>query len=105
MGDIVFLVYISIAMIFFIHSIISYKKKKIIYTINSENLRVTKDTYYNLQLLFCIINCALLVFESVIIYNVTNDSYFSWCYIITFWLINYLLKFIAIKMKYLNYNS
>ena len=49
MGDLVFIVYISIALIFLIYSIISCKKKNIIYTIRNENINVLKDDYYNLQ--------------------------------------------------------
>ena len=102
MGDLVFIVYISIALIFLIYSIISYKKKNIVYTIRNEKINVLKDDYYNLQLLFCVFNCILLVLESVIIYNKTNTSLFVCYYLATFWIVNYLLKFISIKMKYLN---
>ena len=102
MGDVVFIVYTSIALIFLIYSIISYKKKSIIYTIRNEKINVLKDDYYNLQLLFCVFNCILLVLESVIIYNKTNTSLFVCYYLATFWIVNYLLKFISIKMKYLN---
>ena len=102
MGDLVFIVYISIALIFLIYSIISYKKKNIIYTIRSEKINVSKDNYYNLQLLFCVSNCILLILESVAIYNKTNTTLFVCYYLVTFWVVNYLLKFIGIKMKYLN---
>ncbi len=102
MGDTVFIVYISIALIFLIYSVISYKKKSVIYTIRNEKIKVLKDDYYKIQLLFCVFNCILLILESVIIYNNTNTSLFMCYYIATFWVVNYLLKFIAIKMKYLN---
>ena len=104
MGDTVSIVYISIALIFLIYSIISYKKKSIIYTIRNEKekINVLKDDYYKMQLLFCVFNCILLILESVIIYNNSNTSLFVCYYLATFWIVNYLLKFIAIKMKYLN---
>lgn len=102
MGDVVLIVYISIALIFLVYSIISYKNKSIIYTISNENISVLKDDYYNLQLLFCVFNCILLILESVIIYNNTNTPLFVSYYLATFWIVNYLLKFIAIKMKYIN---
>lgn len=89
-------------LIFFIYGLISYKKKIIIYTINNENMKITKDSYYSLQLLFCIIICILLVFESVMTIN--SISFFACYYIATFWLMNYLLKFISIKMKYVSVN-
>ncbi|SCH45488.1 hypothetical protein [Romboutsia sp. 1001713B170207_170306_H8] len=104
MGNVVFTVYISIALIFLIYSIISCKKKRIIYTIRNKRINVSKDNYYNLQLLFCIANCILLILESVIAYNKTSTSLFVSYYLATFWLVNYLLKFIGIKMKYLNTN-
>jgi len=102
MGDVVFIAYISIAFIFLIYSIISYKKKSIIYTIRNKNINVLKDDYYNLQLLFCVLTCILLILGSLIIYNKVHINLFVSCYVGTFWLLNYLLKFIAIKMKYLN---
>jgi hypothetical protein len=92
---------IIIPLILFIYSLISYKKKIIICTINNNNnMKVTKDSYYSFQLLFCIINCILLIFESVMTIN--SISFFVCYYIATFWLMNYLLKFISIKMKYVN---
>lgn len=91
---------ILIPLIFLIYSLIAYKKKFIIYTIKNNNIRVTKDSYYILQLLFCIINCILLVFESVM--TIKSISFFACYYVATFWLMNYLLKFVSIKMKYIS---
>lgn len=102
MGDIVLIIYISIAVIFLIYSIISFRKRRIIYAINNEKIKVVKDNYYNLQLSFCVLNSILLILESVIFYNNTNISLFVCYYLVTFWIVNYLLKFIAIKMKYLS---
>ena len=102
MEDLFFIVYISMALIFLIYSIISYKKKRIIYTIRNKKINVLKDDYYKIQLLFCLFNCILLILESLIIYNKININLFVSYYLVTFWAINYLLKFIAIKMKYLN---
>ena len=59
--------------------------------------------YYSLQLLFCIITCVLLVFESVIAIN--NILFFTCYYIATFLFINYLLKFISIKMNFISING
>ena len=91
---------IIIPLILFIYSLMSYKKKFIICTINNKNMKVTKNSYYNLQLLFCIISCILLVFESVM--TITNIVFFACSYVATLWFMNYLLKFISIKMKYLS---
>ena len=95
------IVSISMALIFLIYSIISYKKKRIIYTIlnEKEKIIVLEDDYYKIQLLFCVFNCILLILESIIIYN---TRFFICYYLATFWIVNYLLKFMAIKMKYLN---
>ena len=92
---------IIIPLILFIYALISYKKKTIVYTINNDRMKVTKDSYYSLQLLFYIIICILLVFESVM--TIKSISFFICYYIATFWLMNYLLKFISIKMKYITY--
>lgn len=86
----------------FIYSLISYKKKTIIYTKNNENIKVLKDSYYSLQLLFYIITCILLVFESVM--TISSISIFICYYIATFFLMNYLLRFISVKMNYLSVN-
>lgn len=91
---------IIIPLIFFIYGLISYKKKAIIYTIKNDNMKVIKDSYYSLQLLFCIAICILLVFQSVM--TIESIGLFSCYYIATFWVMNYLLKFISIKMKYIS---
>ena len=94
--------YISIALIFLVYSIISYKKKSIIYAVRDgkEKVTVLKDDYYKMQLLFCVLNCILLILETLIIYIHSNSGLFTLYYIGTFWIVNYLLKFMAIKMKY-----
>lgn len=104
MDNIDYITYIGAALSFLIYSIISYKNKNIIYTIRSEKMSAIKSDYYKLQLLFCIANCILLILESVISYNMENTKFFLLYYFATFWLVNYLLKFIAVKMKYLNIN-
>ena len=95
--------YISIALIFLVYSIISYKKKSIIYAVRDgkEKVTVLKDDYYKIQLLFCVLNCILLILETLIIYIHSNSGLFTLYYIGTFWIVNYLLKFMAIKIKYL----
>lgn len=93
---------IIIPLIFFTYSLVSFKKKFIIYTIKNNNMKVIKDSYYSLQLLFCIITCVLLVFESVMAIN--NILFFACYYIATFLFINYLLKFISIKMNFISIN-
>ena len=94
---------IIIPWIFFTYSLVSFKKKFIICTIKNNNIKVIKDSYYSLQLLFCIITCVLLVFESVIAIN--NILFFTCYYIATFLFINYLLKFISIKMNFISING
>ena len=48
---------ICMALIFLVYSIISYKKKSIIYAVKDgkEKLTVLKDDYYKMQLLFCVL--------------------------------------------------
>lgn len=91
---------ITIPLIFLIYGIMAYKKKIIICTINNNKMKVVKNSYYSLQLLFCIINCILLVFVSLMI--TANIIQYVCYYIATFWLMNYLFKFISIKMNYVS---
>ena len=93
---------IIIPLTLFIYSLISYKKKTIIYTNNNENMKVTKDSYYSLQLLFSITTCILLVFESVMAIN--SIGIFICYYIATIFIMNYLLRFMSVKMNYLSEN-
>lgn len=102
MKDIVFIIYVGIALIFLVYSIMSWKNKKMIYTIQSEKISVLKDKYYNLQLWFCVLNCILLILCSVFMRDKANTAFFVSCYLCIFWVVNYSLKFIGIKMKYLN---
>lgn len=104
MEKLIYAPYICLALAFLIYSIISYQNKNIIYTVRNEKLSVIKSDYYKIQLLFCIANCTLLILESIIAYNMKNTNLFLFYYLATFWLVNYLLKFISIKMKYLNIN-
>ena len=73
----------------------------IIYTIRSKKVSVIKDDYYKVQLSFCIFKCILLILGGVNIYNKVSINLFISYYLSVFWLVSYLLKFIAIKMKYL----
>lgn len=93
---------IIIPLTLFIYSLILYKKKIIIYTKNDENMKVKKDSYYSLQLLLYIITCILLVFQSLMAIN--SVIIFICYYIATFILMNYLLRFISVKMNYLSVN-
>ena len=102
MENLIFITYIGLALFFLIYNVISYKKKNIIYTIRKGNISVIKDDYYNIQLIFSIFNCILLILGTVFIYNKIDVPLFVALYIGVYWLVNYLLKFIAIKMNYLN---
>lgn len=101
MGDIVFLICIAAPVMFFIYSIVSYKKKFIIYTIKDKNMKVVNDAYYRLQLSFCIVNSILIALGIIIIYNIKKPTTIVFYYMSVFWILNYLLKFMAIKKNYI----
>lgn len=101
MGDTVFLICMSAPVIFFIYSIVSYKNKFIIYTIKDKNMKVVNDAYYSLQLSFCIINSILVALGIFILYNSKNATSIVFYYLAVFWILNYLLKFMAIKKNYI----
>ena len=104
MENLIFIGEIALTLFLLIYNIIAYKKKNIIYTIREQNIGVIKDDYYKLQLIFSIINCILLLLLTIFIYSKIAVQLFVGLYGSIFWLVNYLLKFIAIKMKYLNVN-
>lgn len=101
MGDIVFLICIAAPVMFFIYSIVSYKKKFIIYTIKDKNMKVVNDAYYRLQLSICIVNSILVALGIIIIYNIKKPTTIVFYYMAVFWILNYLLKFMAIKKNYI----
>ena len=101
MDDKLYIFLILIPIVFLIYSIITFENKTIIYTVNDNDIKVAKSSYYILQLLFCIINAVLLGIEIKIFYNKIDVRYFILIYVISFWTINFLLKYIAFKNKYL----
>ena len=102
MENLIFIACIGLTLFLLIYNIISYKNKNIIYTIRKGNISVIKDDYYKIQLIFSIFNCILLILGTVFIYSKIDIQLFVALYTSVYWLVNYLLKFLAIKMKYLN---
>ena len=87
MENLIFITYIGLALFFLIYNVISYKKKNIIYTIRKGNISVIKDDYYNIQLIFSIFNCILLILGTVFIYNKIDVplfcSFIYWCILVS----------------------
>ena len=101
MIDILCMAFIFIPIILFIYSLILYKKKKVIYSIGIKSTEVVVEKFYRLQLTFCIINVVALLLEVFVFYGEINTNIFILIYVMTFWFISYLLKFISMKKIYI----
>lgn len=90
--------------VFIIYNIICYFNKKVIYTINNKKFVINNNNFFKIQLILSCINSILI---SIIVYEwEKHDSKFLGflLFIVTFWGINYLIKFIAIFKKYAKIN-
>ena len=98
MEKLVFLISgIIIPILWFItYNLYCYKKKKVIYTIRKNDIKVIDDRFYALQLSISIFNSICL---TVIAYNI-KSPYMPLLYLSVFWLINYAIKWISIGKKY-----
>ncbi len=91
----IFLIFgIIVPIIFIIYNLFCYYNEKIIYTINNKKLKVINKKFFKLQLGMSIVNSisiaiAIYFMEKV---NVVGGYLF---FILIFWGINYLIKFIA----------
>ena len=101
MGFLIF-IFIGLAMpiMFLAYNIFCFKNKKVIYTIKNKNYLIIDDKYYKLQLYFSITNCIFISIFTFLIRN-RKDTIFLWVIIIIFWVINYLLKYSALKKGYI----
>ena len=105
MADTLYVTFLIIPIIFFLYSIVLYTKGKVIYSIDSKKIEINTKRFYVLQFIFCTINSVLLLFEAFILYGKVNNSIFVFCYVITFWIVSYLLKFVSIKNNYINISN
>lgn len=91
--------------IFFLHNIYCYKKNKVIYAINSNSFVIIDDKYFSLQLGISIINSISLLILSINYSYFKISSGYTLCFLLVFWLFNYMLKGIAILKKYAKINE
>ena len=85
--------------LFVIYNIIYYFNKKVIYTIKNKNLVIINNKFFKIQLCLSCVNSILI---AIVVYAWDKfDSSFSFLFfMLTFWGINYLIKFIAILKRY-----
>lgn len=97
---------IAVLVIYFIDNLICYKRKKILYVlkISGKHIKVLNKSYYNMQFLFGVLICLIQLFEFIFIYDKMEFIYFSFVYMFTFHLINYLFKIMTIKLKFIEEN-
>lgn len=90
---------VIVPILFVIYNIVYYLKKKVIYTIKNKNLVIVDNNYFKVQLFLSFINS---IFISIIvgIWDKLNSQTCFLLFILTFWGINYLIKFIAILKEY-----
>lgn len=105
MDEILLTIAIVPTILYFIYSIVCYKNKKVTYIMESKKGKFTilNDKYYKIQLIFSILNCILLILESILLipgsFERDSSTYLIF-YVLTFWTINYLLKWISLKKNY-----
>ncbi len=106
MINVIYLVYVILAMIFFMYNIRCFITKKPIYFIKSKNKKIIilNDNFFKMQLMFSIINSVLLIIISII-FSVCFYKYilmYISIFISIFMLMNYLIKSISIKKEYID---
>lgn len=90
---------VIVPILFVAYNIVYYFNKKVIYTIKDKNLVVINNKFFKIQLCLSCVNAILI---TIIVYLWDKFEYQSGflLFILTFWGINYLIKFIAILKKY-----
>ena len=84
---------------FVIINIVYYFNKQVIYTIKDKNLVIINDKFFKIQLCLSCVNSILIAIE-VYMQEKFNYPFGLLLFLLTFWGINYLIKFIAILKKY-----
>lgn len=90
---------VIVPILFVIYNIVYYFNKKVIYTIKDKNFVVINNNFFKIQLCLSCVNAILI---TIIVYLWDKFEYQSGflLFILTFWGINYLIKFIATLKKY-----
>ena len=105
MEYLIYIFYMMLFIFFIAYNIISFYKKKIIFSINCKDkeIYILNDEFFKLQLYFSIINSSILIILSIIFINFFYKyvlMYISFC-IFIFLIINYLIKIISLNKKYI----
>ncbi len=102
----IYLLYVILAIIFFMYNIFCFINKKPIIYIKSKNKKtvILNDDFFKMQLIFSIISSVLLIVNSVIfmMYFYKYIPMYISISLFIFILINYLIKSIAIKKEYID---
>lgn len=85
--------------LFVIYNIVYYFNKKVIYTIKDMNLVIINNKFFKVQLCLSCLNSVLITIV-VYVWDKFDYPFGLLLFLITFWGINYLIKFIAILKKY-----
>ncbi len=90
------------AILFIVYNLICHKNKKSVYMLSTKYI-VINDKYYNIQLLFGIINSFLLLSFYIIWFIFSQNSpTFLFGTIIIFWGLNYIMEFYSRKKEYIS---
>lgn len=95
---------IIVPIIFIIYNLFCYYNEKIIYAINSKELKVINKKFFKLQLGMSIINSILISVFSYVAENINYTIGYLF-FISTFWGINYSIKYIAVVKQYIAKDS
>lgn len=90
---------IIVPTLFVIYNIVCYFSKKVIYSIKCKNLVIINNKFFEIQLCLSCIN-SILIAIIVYMWDKFHSPLGYLLFILTFWGINYLIKFIAILKKY-----
>lgn len=90
---------VVVPILFVAINIVYYFDKKVIYTIKDKNFVVIKNNFFRIQLCLSCINSILMTIEAYV-WDKFHSPFGYLLFLLTFWGINYLIKFITISLKY-----
>ncbi len=91
---------IIMPILFVIYNIIYYFNKKVIYTLKDKKFIIINDNFFKIQLFLSCVNAMLSAIVIYLFYKFDNHPLGLLLFIVTFWGINYLIKFITISLNY-----
>ncbi len=95
---------IAMSVVFLVYNTYCYVFKKVVYTINSSKLTLNNNKFFRLQLIMNSLNVACLIALSYLAYlNKLTIQLYAVYFIVLFWVFNYLIRYISVKLKYINF--